>query len=244
MVRTPVLQEAQGVADHQVADAPPGDPIGVPARPSTESAARFVRVWATVAESALALAVLSMLAVHVIGGLDPLTSTVSDYAWGPGAALLTVSVLAVAAACVAVPAALARAGLPAPSAVVALFSVSGLGLLASVLFPTNALGTVAAAPAVLHRYAAGLFFVSLPLAALAVLRRVARPEPLVRGLTVASIVAGLAFLLSHLPLIVPGFPGAEVIQVLLPRGLAERGLLAVDLGLLAALAAATRRVTR
>jgi len=111
-----------------------------------------------------------------------------------------------------------------------LITVAIVGLLASIVFPTNMIGTPASADAVLHRYAAGLFFVSLPLAAVAVLRKL--PGPLVRRLTIASILCGLLFLLSHL----------AAVGDVLPRGLTERGLLTVDLGLLAALATHARRV--
>ena len=192
--------------------------------------AGFVRAWATVAYGALGVAVLAMVVLHLIPGLDPLTSTVSDYAWRPDGALFTVSVLAVAVAAVAVPVALVGAGLPAPGRVVALFGVGVVGLLASIVFPTNVIGTPASADAVLHRYAAGLFFFSLPLAAFAILRKL--PGLLVRRLTMASVLCGILFLLSHL----------SAVGDVLPRGLAERGLLTVDLGLLAALATHARRV--
>ena len=190
----------------------------------------FVRAWATVAYWALGVAVLAMVVLHLIPGLDPLTSTVSDYAWRPDGALFTVSVLAVVVAAVAVPVALVGAGLPAPGRVVTLFGVGVVGLLASIVFPTNVIGTPASADAVLHRYAAGLFFVSLPLAAFAIVRKL--PSPLVWRLTTVSVLCGVLFLLSHLA------PVGDV----LPRGLTERGLLTVDLGLLAALATHARRV--
>ena len=194
--------------------------------------AGFVRAWAAVAYGALGAAVLTMVVLHLADRLDPLTSTVSDYAWRPDGALFTVSVLAVAVAAVAVPVALVGAGLPAPGRVVGLFGVGVVGLLASIVFPTNAFGTPASADAVLHRYASGLFFLSLPIAAFLVLRKL--PGPPVRWLTILSVLCGLGFLLSHL----------AAVGDVLPRGLTERGLLAVDLGLLAALATHARRAAR
>jgi hypothetical protein len=114
--------------------------------------------------------------------------------------------------------------------------------LASIAFPTNALGAAVSVDTVLHRYSAGLFFVSLPVGALLTLRRL--PDRAVGWLTGLGVVAGVVFLVSHVPLVFPGWPGARVMATMLPRGLAERGLLAVDLALLAVLALAGRRGLR
>lgn len=192
---------------------------------------------------AIGVAVLAMLVLHLRGAgrLDPLTTTVSDYVSLPGgAALLAVAVLAVTVAAAAVPIGLLRAGLPRPAPPTVWFGLGCAGLLATVVFPTNALGSVTSLDTVLHRYAAGLFFVCLPIAALLTLRRL--PDPATRVLTVTSVVVGLLFLVSHVPLVFPGFPDAHLVGTLLPRGLVERALLAVDLALLGSLAAAPRLV--
>jgi hypothetical protein len=192
---------------------------------------------------AIGVAVLAVLVLHLRGAgrLDPRTTTISDYVSLPGgAALLTVAVLAVAVAAAAVPIGLLRVGLPEPAAPTAWFGLGCAGLLATAAFPTNPLGTVTSLDTVLHRYAAALFFVCLPIAAVLTLRR--QPDPAARVLTVASVVAGLLFLASHLPLVFPGFPDAHAVATLLPRGIAERGALGVDLALLGALARVPGRV--
>jgi hypothetical protein len=120
-----------------------------------------------------------------------------------------------------------------------LFGLGSAGLLASIAFPTNAVGAAVSVDTVLHRYAAGLFFVSLPVAALLILRRL--PDRGVAWLTALSVVAGVVFLVSHIPLVFPGWPGAPAVATAVPRGLAERGLLMVDLALVAV---AGRRVLR
>ena len=112
-------------------------------------------------------------------------------------------------------------------------------MVASLAFPTNRLGAAVSLDTVVHRYAAGLFFVSLPVAAFLTLRRF--PGRGVRWLTLISVVAGVAFLVSHVPLVLPGFPGAHAVATVLPRGIAERVLLAANLVLLCGLA---RRVAR
>src|SRR5262249_59079731 len=97
-------------------------------------------------------------------------------------------------------------------------------------FPTNAIGTPENLDPVLHRYVAAAFFVSLPIAAL--LLRV----PAVRPLVLVGLAIGVAFLVSHVPLIFPDWPAAPAIATVLPRGLVERCLLGADMVLIARLA--------
>jgi hypothetical protein len=173
--------------------------------------------------AALGVTVLAMAVLHALGAgrLDPLTTTVSDYVSIPGGtALLTIAVLGLATAAIAVALRMGRPGL--------VLGFGCLGLLATVVFPTNALGTPVTTDSVLHRYVAGVFFVSLPVAAL-----LGRWAP---GLTTVSVMAGVVFLVSHVPLLFPGWPGAHAVATILPRGLAERGLLVVDVLLLGRLA--------
>ncbi len=189
---------------------------------------------------AIGVAVLAMLVLHLRGAgrLDPAATTVSDYVSLPGgSALLVLATLAIATATATVGVLLWRRT-RAPG-VTGLFGLGCAGLLASIAFPTNAMGAAVTVDTVLHRYAAGLFFVSLPVAALCALRHL--PSPVVAWLTALSVLAGIAFLISHLPLVLPESPGAHLVATVLPRGIAERVLLATDLVLLAGLA---RRVAR
>jgi Protein of unknown function (DUF998) len=187
----------------------------------------------------IGVAVVAMLVLHLTaaGRLDPVTTTVSDYVSVPGgSALLAWSTLAIAVATAVVAIGLVRARVPGAALLLGLGSA---GLLASIAFPTNAVGAAVSVDTVLHRYAAGLFFVSLPVAALLILRRL--PDRGVAWLTALSVGAGIVFLVSHIPLVFPGWPGAPVVATVVPRGLAERGLLLVDLALVAV---AGRRVLR
>jgi hypothetical protein len=79
-------------------------------------------------------------------------------------------------------------------------------------------------------------------AALLTLRRL--PDRTVAWLTGLGVLAGVLFLASHVPLVFPDWPGARLVATLVPRGLAERGLLLVDLALLAVLAMTGRRALR
>lgn len=174
---------------------------------------------------ALGVAAVAMLVLHLIGlgRLSPLSTTVSDYVSLPGGAVvLAVAVFALAAATAVLAVRLATTR---PRAAL-LLGIGCAGLALTVAFPTNVLGTAATTATVLHRCAAALFFVSLPIASLAT----------ARAWTVAGIVVGALFLVSHVPLLWPHWPGSPVIAAVLPRGLAERCLIGTDVVLLARLA--------
>jgi hypothetical protein len=174
---------------------------------------------------ALGIALGAIVVLHLLGfgRLDPLTTTVSDFVSLPGGALLlAMAVLAVAAATAAIP-----VGLRLPWRLWVPYGIGCLGLVATVAFPTNTLGTATTASAVLHRYAAALFFVGLPIATALTTKA--------RAWTVASVGVGVLFLISHIPLLWPGWPGAPEIATIVPRGLVERGLLLVDMALLASM---------
>jgi hypothetical protein len=200
-----------------------------------------------ITNGALALAVAPMIYLHLvsIGRLDPLHTTVSDYVSVPGGTvLLAISTVALAVTAVSLPAQLATAGRPVPATARISLALGCVGLLASVVFPTNVLGTVADESTVLHRYAAGLFFVAVPIAAWSLARAAVRagsPTPATGRLAVVSVLVGTAFLLSHLPLVFPAFPRADLIATVLPRGLVERVLLVVDSCALAVIARSANR---
>jgi hypothetical protein len=182
----------------------------------------------------IGVAMVAMLVLHLlaVGRLDPITTTVSDYVSLPGGSvLLAMATLAIAVASAAVAVGLWRAGLPGP---VWLHGLGCVGLVASIAFPTNVIGAAVSLDTVLHRYAAGLFFVSVPIAAVYTLRLL--PSRAVGWLTALSLLAGFGFLVSHIPLVLPGFPGAHLVADLVPRGIAERVLLGADLALLGGLA--------
>ena len=89
-----------------------------------------------------------------------------------------------------------------------------VGLFASVVFPTNALGTAVDEATVLHRYAAGLFFIAIPIVAAALARAGFGRGPLVWA--ALSTLVGFAFLISHIPLVFPDFPHADLIGDAVP----------------------------
>lgn len=203
--------------------------------PTTRSG-RLAAALAKISGAALALTVLPMIYLHLvsIGRLDPLHTTVSDYVSVPGgAAFLALSTIALALATAVLPARLGLAGKQVPPTAKIALVLGCVGLFASVVFPTNALGTAADEATVLHRYAAALFFIAVPIAAAALA---------MRRLAVLSALVGIAFLVSHIPLVFPGFPHADLIGTLLPRGLVERLLLMVDIATIAIIGRSTRAI--
>lgn len=205
--------------------------VGAPATRSSRLAAALAKISSV----ALALTVLPMIYLHLvsIGRLDPLHTTVSDYVSVPGGgAFLALSTIALALATAVLPAQLGLAGRVPPTAKIALV-LGCVGLFASVVFPTNALGTAPDEATVLHRYAAALFFIAVPIAAASLARR---PLALLSGLV------GIAFLLSHIPLLFPGFPHADLIATVLPRGLIERLLLVADIATIAIIGRSARAI--
>jgi hypothetical protein len=203
--------------------------------PTTRSG-RLTAALAKISSAALALTVLPMIYLHLvsIGRLDPLHSTVSDYVSVPGGgAFLALSTIALALATAVLPARLGLAGWRVPPTAKIALVLGCVGLFASVVFPTNALGTAPDEATVLHRYAAALFFIAVPIAAVSLGRR---PLALLSGLV------GTAFLLSHIPLVFPGFPHADLIGTVLPRGLVERLLLVADIATIAIIGRSARAI--
>ena len=176
----------------------------------------------------LALSGIFMLGIHIVGSgqIDPLDSTLSalvfvdGYGW-----MFGVSVLAMAGA---------AAGLVmlAPRSQVLLRSTLALVAFCCVLvavFPTNRSGPLTVS-AEIHRYAAGVAFFCVPLAALLVAGRLERVDVHRRWLMRAmAATAGLlvVFLVSHFGLV------PEVMQEM--RGVFQRAMFVVQLVVLALL---------
>jgi hypothetical protein len=213
--------------------------VGAPAT----GVGRLPAILPRITVGALALTVLPMIYLHLvsIGRLDPLHTTVSDYVSVPGGgAFLALSTIALALATALLPAQLGLAGRPGPTIAKIGLVLGCVGLFASVVFPTNALGTAVDEATVLHRYAAGLFFIAIPIVAASLAR--AGFGRGVRVCAALSALVGIAFLISHIPLIFPDFPHADLIGTLFPRGLVERILLLVDIATIAVISHAARPV--
>jgi hypothetical protein len=189
----------------------------------------------------LAVAVLPIGYLHLasVGQIDPVRQPISDYVAAPhGSALLAVSFIAMIVSAVALVAGLRR--LPGCGIAQGLLVSWCLALAVAAIFPTNMPGTPADAAALVHRYAAGWLFLSLPWAGWLLARRCALTpawRPSAHSLRWLSWLAGSASAaLLSCYLVSPG-EASPVWCV----GLLQRGLLALDIALIAVAALAVRR---
>ncbi|TCP41637.1 uncharacterized protein DUF998 [Tamaricihabitans halophyticus] len=182
----------------------------------------------------LGIAVLLMTYLHVVasGLINPLDRTMSDYVHVPGSGwAFGASVLAIAVATIGTGIGLARVGLLGSRLLRLALVLTIVGALLAGTFPTNASGPLTMA-AEIHRYSAGVVFFCVPIAAAltGIALRGSRYDTARRWLFVgAAISAGalVLFLGSHFGSLPEGF------QAL--RGLFQRLLLAIELGVLAML---------
>lgn len=192
-----------------------------------------IRPFAVVAACGLVVTVVATVIGHVgLAGFDPLTLTISDYALSNRGGTIETAMLALAGGSIALLAGLFAARAPVRGLPATLISLWSLGLLVAAVIPTDPPGlpTMSTA-AYVHRYASVGAFLCLPLAA-AILARRFRTEPLWAGLRRRMWwLAGLSgFGLVGLWYV--AFPGERVLM-----GLVERGLVGVELVLLALLTA-------
>jgi hypothetical protein len=197
---------------------------------------------ATVALAPLPIVYLDLTSREQV---SPFTHTISDHVNEPqGAALLAVSAICALVAGVALVAGLGGAGLQRRVGVQLLLASWCVAAVLAVVFPTNAAGTPAELAAQVHRYAVGWMFAVLP-AAMWLLARRSRNQarwrsgaPLLGGLAVTTAVAGGAFLLSHIPIVLFGSPGFALV------GVVERVLFGMEIALLVAGLVTARRAAR
>lgn len=209
----------------------------MPARGLSIAAPRAASIGAFLGLGGLAVSALFMVYLNVVanGQMSVLDTTMSDYVfvadigWMFAASLLSMCLAGVGVAIGLSTAGLLR-GLPRFA-----LGLAVLGLLLAAVFRTD-LGESLSLSAQIHRYAAGVVFFCVPIAALLVARRLDRGlrcrKWLSANVIVTSFVLAL-FLTSHL--------GAmpEVIQEL--NGLFQRTLFVFELALLAQLMVLVQR---
>jgi hypothetical protein len=197
-----------------------------------------IRMAAALGLVSVAGCLLLVGVLHVLGGLDPLWMTLSEYALGPLGWMFDLGVTGLAAGSLLVLLALVGAGLlrwPSTGAV-ALLVWAG-ALLVLVLFQKADWSVGPSLSGYVHRYAGFAAFVALPAAALAVARGRGRSG---RGLTTLALLS-----YGWLSVIVAGmllYPlaGVPMWQVV-PLGLVERGLALSELAALTLLATTAYR---
>ncbi len=200
------------------------------------------RAPATFALAALAVVLLTLGYVHVAGHgiVDPVNQPISDYIVLPyGGAVLGFGI----AAAIAAVAALSRriAELPDIRMVQTLLLVWCVAMAIGAVFPTNIPGTPADFSAGVHRAAGAVQFATLPLAGFLLAKRAIlvrewhQTAVWVYWFSVATGILSTLFLLSHIPMVFPGW------SEFIPRGAVQRVVFVMEIALLAVIALAARR---
>lgn len=185
-------------------------------------------------------ALVPVVALHLMGAgrVDLLSQTVSDYVALPwGGLLLAVSALGLVLAGARVAHMALRGRLPGARSVAWVGAVWVLALVLVATFPTNVDGAPPGTAAVVHRWAGAVVLALPPVLALLVARGAAARGTRVTGLavlTAVTAVVDVAFLLSHVPIVVLGSPGFPLL------GLVERVLYALVIALLPVMSTAVR----
>lgn len=190
---------------------------------------RLAHALAVVALGGIAVAIGATVVGHLGLGpaFDPVDLTVSDFALSDHGTAIVVAMVALGLASAALLGALFAARAPvrgAPGLLILLWTV---GLFVAAAVPTDPVSApVMTLSGYIHRYASVAAFVSLPAAALLLVRRLSadRFTGLLRGLALASATGLLAMLYVT-------FPGDRVLI-----GLVERLLLAAEVALVTVVA--------
>ncbi|GAA3007937.1 DUF998 domain-containing protein [Streptosporangium longisporum] len=191
--------------------------------------------------AAIGAGATTMLGLHVVTGLDPVHTVISEYAFEADGWLLPLSLTLFAAAATVIAAMLGRDAGNRGAAL--LVGTWGLCMLLIGAFPTDEPGLPLSMSGGIHRYAAFVAFLTMPVAGLIMARRLAsgRYARAVRLLSLASLGV---LVLVILPYVLRTF-GMEVTNDDIPAGVTQRlvvGLEVAVLTLLGLVAGTTRRV--
>lgn len=163
-----------------------------------------------------------MLALHAVAGLDPVHSVISEYAYRAGGWLLPASLTLFAAGAAMIAMALARDGVD--RRVAALVLAWGAAIFLVGAFPTDPPGVPLSYSGGVHRYAAFVAFLVMPVAGLLLAGSRLRYARAIRAL---SAVAFGALALTVLPYLIGPLGGG------FPAGAIQRTVVMAELGVLA-----------
>ncbi|WAL65311.1 DUF998 domain-containing protein [Amycolatopsis cynarae] len=189
------------------------------------------RLWLIAAAVAIAWSGFTMTVLHLISGHNPVTDTLSSYAFTDrGTGMLAASMLALAAGSLALLAALSTTSVPVRGTPRILFGTWSAGLTLAAFFPASYDSHPDPVSGEIHLYSCLVAFLSLPALALCLLERFARfhEVPGRRLLARLSYAAVACLLVFGLCILCPW---------LLPVGVVQRATLAVDVALLCSIIA-------
>ena len=196
--------------------------------------ARATPLWQRISMVALVVSLVAGVALHPMGGIDPVRSVISDGVASPaGAALLMLSVLSLTVVGAGLIRGVRRHRPPWTTAVDGLLGLWIAGLLLVAFFPPNLPGSPADVAAGFHRIGAGILVAAPPVVGLLV----AGPDRALRQVSVLAMLATAPFAAVNGPAVLMGTEQLPYV------GLIERVLLALGFGVLALIPRALRART-
>ncbi|WP_433242894.1 DUF998 domain-containing protein [Streptosporangium sp. CA-135522] len=181
--------------------------------------------------AAIGAGATAMLGLHVATGLDPVHTVISEYAFEPDGWLLPVSLTLFAVGATVFGAALARRGDDRKAAL--LVGIWGLCMLLIGAFPTDAPGVPLSMSGGIHRYAAFVAFLTMPMAGLMLARRHAA-SPYARSVRLLSLASLGVLVLVVLPYVVR-MAGVDLANDDIPAGVTQRLVVVFEVAVLAML---------
>lgn len=195
------------------------------------------------------LASMTYLNIHFAHEVDPFSRAVSYYVfYGDGREEFATSVTVLAAGTVLMLVGMWSFGIRLGGTATALFGVWCTSLTLCAIFPTDNGKSIVSTSGMIHQVAGASLFVSLPLADLALARRLAgddrwvRTAHVVRRMAMVAMGLAAAYLASRLPDVFPSLAIPGVLDGRGISGLVQRALFGLEMLMLMALAVRLLRV--
>ncbi|GAA3131548.1 hypothetical protein GCM10017600_69920 [Streptosporangium carneum] len=178
--------------------------------------------------AAIGAGAVAMVGLHLATGLDPVHTVISEYAFEPDGWLLPVSLTLFALGATVFGGVLARRGEDRGAAT--LVWVWGLCMLLIGAFPTDQPGVPLSMSGGIHRYAAFVAFLTMPVAGLILARRYAA-SPYARHVRLLSLASLGVLVLVVAPYVVRMF-GIDLTNDDIPAGVTQRLVVVFEVAVL------------
>jgi Protein of unknown function (DUF998) len=196
------------------------------------------------------LAAMTYLNIHFRSQVDPFSRTISHYVfYGDGREQFAIAVIVLAGGALTTLLGLYLAGVRLGARAGTLFGVWCASLALCAIFPTDNSKSITSVSGLIHQVAGAALFVSLPLAGLALAKRLmtdvrwARVGAVVRRLATVAMALAAAYLATRLPDVFPGLAVPGILDGRGVSGLVQRALFGLEMLMLMALAVHLLRVT-
>ncbi|MFL6119958.1 DUF998 domain-containing protein [Actinophytocola sp.] len=196
------------------------------------------------------LVAMTYLNIHFHSEVDPFSRAVSYYVfYGDGREVFATAAIVLAGGTVTMLVGLRVAGLRLGARAGAFFGVWCTSLTLCAIFPTDNSKSITSVSGLIHQVAGASLFVSLPLAGIALAKRLVADlrwthvGRVVRRMAVVAMAMAAAYLATRLPDIFPGLAMPGILDGRGVSGLVQRALFGLEMLMLMALAVHLLRVT-